>query len=152
MVEDVARLTIFHRASGVHHQHLIADPGDDAEIVGNHNDRRIELALELIKQCHYLRLHGYVQRRCRLIGNQQLRPAQQRHRNHDALAHPAGKLVRIHFHPFARLGHFDRIQHFHRLFKGFGFAQRFMQHQDFHQLFAYPHIRIKRRHRILKNH
>ncbi|STT07667.1 Uncharacterised protein [Klebsiella michiganensis] len=98
MVEDVARLTIFHRASGVHHQHLIADPGDDAEIVGNHNDRRIELALELIKQCHYLRLHGYVQRRCRLIGNQQLRPAQQRHRNHDALAHPAGKLVRIHFH------------------------------------------------------
>ena len=42
-----------------------------------------------------LRLDGDVERRGRLVGDQQLGVAGQRHRDHHALAHAAGELVRI---------------------------------------------------------
>ena len=42
-----------------------------------------------------LRLDGHVERGGRLVGDQELRVAGQRHRDHRALAHAAGQLVRI---------------------------------------------------------
>ena len=53
-----------------------------------------QIALQLGKQAQDLRLHRDVERRRRLVGDQQLRLAQQRHGDHHALAQPAGKLVR----------------------------------------------------------
>ena len=60
--------------------------------------------------------------------------------------------MRIHFHALTRFRHFNRIQHLHRLFKGFGFSQTFMQHQNFHQLLTHPHIRVQGGHRVLEYH
>ena len=51
--------------------------------------------LQLAQQLEDLRLHGDVERRRRLVGDQQLRSAGDRHRDHDALAHAARELVRI---------------------------------------------------------
>ena len=46
------------------------------------------------QQIEDLRLDGHVERGGRLVGDQQLRPAGERHRDHHALAHAAGELVR----------------------------------------------------------
>ena len=42
-----------------------------------------------------IRLDRHVERRRRLVGDEQLRVARERHRDHHPLAHPAGELVRI---------------------------------------------------------
>ncbi|MNP20706.1 hypothetical protein D3C76_1132900 [compost metagenome] len=143
MIKHIAGAAVFHGAASVHHQNLVTDPGNHAQIMGDHDDSRIELTLQFVKQRHDLCLHGNVQRGCWLIGNQQLWPTQQRHGDHHALAHPAGKLMRIHTHTLTGFRHFDRIQHADRLFKRFAFAHFFMQHQHFHQLLANPHIRVQ---------
>ena len=51
--------------------------------------------LQLAHQVEDLRLDGDVERGGRLVGDQQSRIAGQRHRDHHALAHAAGELVRI---------------------------------------------------------
>ena len=51
--------------------------------------------LEARDQLEDLRLDGDVERRGRLVGDQQLRLVGQRHRDHRALAHAAGELVRV---------------------------------------------------------
>ncbi len=48
----------------------------------------------LVEQRQDLRLDGDVERRRRLVGDQQLRLVGERHRDHHALAHAAGELVR----------------------------------------------------------
>ena len=52
-------------------------------------------AHERAQQVEDLRLDGDVQRSGRLVGDQQLRLAGERHRDHRTLAHPAGELVRV---------------------------------------------------------
>jgi hypothetical protein len=50
--------------------------------------------LELGEQIEDLRLNRHVERRRRLVGDEEFGLARQRHRDHHALAHPAGELVR----------------------------------------------------------
>ena len=50
---------------------------------------------ERVEQLEDLRLHHHVERRRRLVGDQHLRVARQRHRDRRALAHAAGELVRV---------------------------------------------------------
>ena len=54
--------------------------------------------LEAADQIKHLRLNGDVERGGRLVGDQQLWIAGQRNGDHRALAHAAGKLVRIVVH------------------------------------------------------
>jgi hypothetical protein len=63
--------------------------------VGDHDDRGVELGLQFLDELEDLRLHGDVQRRGRLVGDEEVWVAGQRHRDHGALAHPARELVRI---------------------------------------------------------
>ena len=52
------------------------------------------LALQVAQQLEHLALHGHVERGRRLVGDQHVGLEGQRHGDHDALAHAAGKLVR----------------------------------------------------------
>ncbi len=105
--------TPLHTAPAVHHQHVVRDVGDDAEVVGDEDDRGAGLLLELLEQVHDLGLHGDVQRRRRLVGDQQRGVADQRHGDHRALAHTAGELVRIVVHPQIGLRDAHLGQHLH---------------------------------------
>ena len=71
---------------------------------------RPKLALERCEQPQDLRLHGDVERGGRLVGDQQLRLAHQRHGDHHALAQPAGELVRKLAEPHVRRGDADAAQ------------------------------------------
>ena len=78
-----------HEHAGVHHVHALAHAGNDAEIVGDQDQRRILLRDQLAQEIEDLRLNRHVERGRRLVGDHELRLAGQRHRDHRALPHPA---------------------------------------------------------------
>ena len=69
---------------------------------------------QLTQQVEDLRLDRDVERRRRLVGDQQLRLARERHRDHRALAHPARELVRVVLEPRARARDADAVEQLDR--------------------------------------
>src|SRR5215831_18932444 len=82
-------------APGIHDDHALRHLRHDAEIVGDKDDRCSKLALQVHDEVKNLRLDGDVQCGRRFIGDQYLGIAGERHRDHGALAHPTGQLMRI---------------------------------------------------------
>ena len=78
-----------------HDQHTIRHFGDHAHVVRDEDHTHREFMLQLLDQRQDLCLDRHVQRRRRLVGDQQGGFAGQRHGNHRALTHAAGKLVRM---------------------------------------------------------
>ena len=66
-----------------------------AEVVGDQHDRGVPVRLQALQQLHDLGLHGDVERGRRLVGDEHLRVVGQGHRDHRALPHAAGELVRV---------------------------------------------------------
>ena len=64
-------------------------------------------ALSSREQLQDLRLHGHVERRGRLVGDEEVGLVGERHGDHHALALPAGELVRIGAEPALRLADAD---------------------------------------------
>ena len=71
-------------------------------------------ALLLGEQVEDLSLHRHVERRRRLVGDQQLRVVQQRHRDHRALAHAPGELVGERLHAQVGVRDADQVQQLDR--------------------------------------
>ena len=86
---------LLHHARRVKNRHVVGILGDDSEIVRDQDHGEAEPHLQLADQIENLRLDRDVERGGRLVGDQQPRIARQRHRDHHALAHPAGQLMRI---------------------------------------------------------
>src|SRR5205085_630044 len=72
--------------AGIHHQHLVRELGDDAEVVSDEHDRGAARCAELAEKIENLRLDRDVEGRRRLVGDDELRIAGERHGNHRALA------------------------------------------------------------------
>ena len=94
---------LFHHPAALHDDHPVGHLGHHTHVMGDQNDRRAEITLQIAQQIQHLALHGHVQRRCRFIRDQHLRAQRQRHRDHQPLAHSAGKFVRILGQPAFRL-------------------------------------------------
>ncbi len=56
--------------AGVHHEHVVAELRDDAQVVRDEQHRHAVLVLQRAQQLEDLRLHGDVERRRRLVGDQ----------------------------------------------------------------------------------
>ena len=82
---------LFNDPARIHDGDAIGDLGDDAEVVGDEQDRHADLAPQLVDQRQDLRLDRDVEGRRRFVGDQQQRIAGQRHRDHHALPHAAGE-------------------------------------------------------------
>ena len=78
----------------VHDRGAVADLGDDGEVVGDEDEREIEVRRERDEQLEDLRLHHHVERGRRLVCEEDLRLAGECHGNRRALPHPARELVR----------------------------------------------------------
>ena len=74
-----------------------------------------EALFQRSQQFHDLRLDGHVQRSGRLVRDQHVRLAGQRHGDHDALLHSAAQLVRIIVHAGRRIDDADRVEPAHDL-------------------------------------
>ena len=68
--------------------------GDHAHVVRDHDERHVTLLLQGHEQVEDLRLDRHVERGRRLVGDEQLGIAGDRHGDHHALVHAAGELVR----------------------------------------------------------
>ena len=64
-------------------------------VVGDEDDRGADLALHLADHRQHVLLHDDVERGGRLVGDDEVGPADGGERDGDALAHAAGELVRI---------------------------------------------------------
>ena len=109
-------------------------------------------SLMLQHQLENLRLNGHVQRGGRLVGDQQRRIAGQRHGDHHALPHAAGKLVRIIVHARRRIGNADQFQHLDGALERFLLRYALVRQDGLHHLHADGEDRIQRGHRLLKDH
>ncbi|MNC42341.1 hypothetical protein D3C75_911540 [compost metagenome] len=86
--------------------------------MGDQRNCRIRLTFQLFEQVKNLRLNGSIQCGCRLIGNQQLRLAGERHGDHYPLAHPAAEFMRILLQPLLRIADTYLAQHLRRFLVG----------------------------------
>ena len=94
------RQHLAHRAAldhlaGIHHHDLVAEIGHDADVVRHQHHRELQPLLQLAQHVEDLALDDDVERRHRLVGQQQAGLQRQRHGDRGALAHAAGELVRI---------------------------------------------------------
>ncbi len=108
--------------------------------------------LQVPDQVQDLRLHGHVQRGGRLVGDQQLRVARQRHRDHRALAHAAGELVRVVVHPRRRVRDADPVEHLDGVLARHGLADVVVDPVRLDDLVAHRVVRVHRRQRVLEDH
>jgi hypothetical protein len=72
--------------------------------VGDEEHRHAEARLQRFEQIEDLRLHRDIERRRRLVGDQEVRLVGKRHGDHHALALPTGELVRVGVEPLLGIG------------------------------------------------
>ena len=70
---DLAGFAQFHDLAQVHHRDAVADMANDSDVVRDEKHRKIELLLKCQQQIEYLGLHGYIERRDRLVGDEKTR-------------------------------------------------------------------------------
>ena len=138
--------------AGIHHGDLVADFGNDAEIVGDQDDGRAARGLQFAHQIEDLRLQRDVERGGRLVRDQQARIAGERDSDHHALAHAAGKLVRIFVDALFRRGDVDAAQQLDRALPRLPRRAAAMAQNGLDDLVADGQARIERGHRLLKDH
>src|SRR2546430_270103 len=85
----------FDDPAEVHDRHPVAHVLDHPEIVGDEQQREPELPLQVVQQVQYLGLDGDVERRHRLVRDDEARADRERARDPDALALAAAELVWI---------------------------------------------------------
>ena len=137
---------------GIHHEDAPAELGHHAEIVGDQDHGRAGALLQLPHQLQDLGLDRHVEGRGRLVGDEQLRPAGERHGDHHALAHPAGELVRVVVEPPLRLRNAQQFEHGGRPPPPLGAARALVDADRFPDLLADREHRVEAGHRLLEDH
>ena len=105
-----------------------------------------------VQHAQHLQLHGDVERRGGFVGDQQLRAGDQHHRDHGALAHAAGDLVRVELHHPRRVLDAHGGQRFGHLLPGLRAAAGAVRLQRLGDLRADAHDRVERVLRVLQHH
>ena len=93
--EDLRGWAVLDELAGVHHAERVGHFGDDGDVVADVDDRHPHLGLDPLQLLEDLVLDDDVEGGGRLVGDDQLRAAGERHGDDRALAHPAGELVRV---------------------------------------------------------
>ena len=78
--------------------------------MGNEQHRHAEFRLQLCKKPQNLCLNRHIERRRRLVGDEQVGLVCQSHGNHDALALAAGQFVGIGGQALFRVANADQVQ------------------------------------------
>ena len=118
----------------------------------DHDDGRLELVPHPVDEVQNLSLNGHVERRRRLVGDEEVGAQAQAHRDHRALAHPAGELVRVLLRAVFRPWDADPIEHVDRACERVLRGHVLMSLDRFCDLLAHLVQRMERRHWILEDH
>ena len=93
--EHLARRRHFDDAAEIHHADAVRHVAHHRQIVADEQVGQAEAVLQVAHQVEDLRLHRDVERRGRLVADDELGIAGKRARDRDALALAAGELVRV---------------------------------------------------------
>ena len=139
--EHLGYQALFDDAAGVHDRHPLAGLGHDAEVVGDEQEAGPGARLQFDED---------VKGGCRLVGHDEAGPQDQGEGDHDPLAHPAGKLVRVVVEAGGRDPH--RAQSFEGALPDLVLGQLgLMGVQRFGKMLGYPHERVEPGHRLLEH-
>ena len=152
LLEQALGQLLLHLLAGIHHTHALRGLRHHAHVVGDEDHRHVAVAAERDQQVEDLRLDGDVERGGRLVGDQQLGIAGDRHRDHDALAHAAGQLVRKGIEPRRRGGNADLLQQLDGAAAALRARAALMHRQRLHDLVADAEGRVEAGHRLLEDH
>ena len=150
--EDLGRRPAFDDFSIAHHMDRVGDPADDSQVVADEDHRHAEALFEFCEEIEDFSGNRHVESRRRLIRDQQIRVAGDRHRNRDALALAAGQFMRICMQPASRLGNAGEVQKFLRPCICRAARQTGFQTQDRANLGAHRKQGIEGRHGLLEHH
>ena len=143
---------LLHRVPGVHHRDVVGDRRHDAEVVGDQDESHLPLALDLGEQPQDLRLHRHVERRRRLVGDEHFGIHRQGGRDHHALAHAAGELVRVVADAVRRPRHLDEVEQLDRPPPGLAAADAAPHSQHLGELVAHGVHGVQRGEGVLEHH
>ena len=99
-----------------------------------------------------LRLDSDVESRCRLVGDEHTRIVDQRHRDHYALAHPAGVLVRIVGHSLPRARDANPVEQLGYALARYALWNLLVGPNRLDKLISHPKERMERREGVLEDH
>ena len=136
----------------MHHRDVVRHLRHHPKVVRDQKHGTTQLALQGFDESEYLGLNRHIERRRRLVCNQQLRFAHQRHRDDDPLPHPAREFMRVLVITNGRQRHSDLSEHFNRQLPRFFERSFLMQQNRFGDLTAHRVHRGQSRHRLLENH
>ena len=103
--------TLLDEAPGVEHADAVAHLRDHAEVVADEQHRGAKLGLQGLDQIEHLRLDRRVEPGRRFVEDQQRGIVGKRHRDHHALLHATGELVREAFHHPAHIRDLHLLEH-----------------------------------------
>src|SRR5665213_609632 len=150
-MKEVQRRGLFGLLPAVHHDDAVRAPGDDAHVVRDQEDTHAEFFAQRVNDVQDLGLDGDVERRGRLVGDEEFGLTDETHGDYDALAKSPGKFKGVLVEPFGRSGHLDHIEDFKgpraRLFVGGAVVDA----QALADLTTDLHGRVERAHRVLRN-
>ncbi len=153
VVKQLEHVGLLHRPARIHHNYLVTQLRHHPEIVGDEDDGHAGLGLQLLHQLQDLGLDGHIQRRGRLVADEQRRLAGERHGDHHPLAHAAGEVVGIDGEALGGLGDPHLLQHGDGRLPALGLVVvGTVEAEHLHQLIADRLHRVERRHRLLKDH
>ena len=93
--EEIAHRRVLDDLAGIHDVDAPAHLGDDAEVMGDEQQRDAVFFHELAQQVEDLRLDRRVERRRRLVGDHETGPAGDGHGDQHTLPHAAAELKRV---------------------------------------------------------
>jgi len=136
----------------LHDANPMGDAPDQVEVVAYQQQGHAQACLQALEQLEDLQLDGDIERRGRLVGDQQLWLVGQRHGDHHALALPAGKLMGQGLEALAWLRDAYQLEQLERPRGSRAAGKALVQQQDFVDLLFDAVQRIERGHRFLKDH
>ena len=151
MGEELVDGCLLGLPAGVHDDDVVGDVRDDAEIVGDQDDRRAETLAELAHQVEDPRLDGHVERGRGLVCDQDPRVAGERHRDHHPLAHPTRELMRVLVDAARRYGDVDEVEQLDRARPRLAPRETHVLAKHLPDLPADRERGIERRHRLLED-
>ena len=152
IIEYFVAKAYFYYVTCVHNGYSVRNLCDHAKVVRDIYYRQAVFFLQLLKQLYYLRLYGNVKRGSGFIANKNVGVAGYCRGYYGALAHSAGKFVRILLIAPFGFGYSNVRKYFYCSFARCAAMQVLMQLQRFLNLLADGFERVKAGHGVLKHH
>ena len=111
-VEHLRRRARLDDLAALHHDDTVGEVGDHAHVVGDQQDARVDAVAQVADQLEDLRLHGDVEGRRRLVGDQHRRIAGQCLGDHRPLPLATRQLVRVGVDAPFRIRDLDEVEQF----------------------------------------